>query len=66
MIFTIFFPDGRKERRPVGYGGGLCEKATAPYEKRDVPNAAQKSQTAEALEPPAVREVTESEMEHQG
>ncbi len=36
MILTIFRPDGTKERRPIGYGGGKCHEATRPYEKRDV------------------------------
>lgn len=53
MIFSIFFPDGRKERRPVGYGAGLCHVATRPYEKRDVPGSITKSPTEEAFQEPA-------------
>jgi hypothetical protein len=37
MILTIFRPDGSMERRAIGYAGGACDVATAPYEKYDMP-----------------------------
>ncbi len=61
MIFTIYYPTGKKERIPVGYGGGLCHKATAPYEERDVPGSVVKTPTAEACQEPAVPETAKTE-----
>ena len=52
MILTIFRPDGTVERRPLGYSGGLCEQATAPYERKEVPGVAVKTPTQEAFEEP--------------
>lgn len=52
-VITIFGSKGGKERRPVGYGGGLCDAATAPYEAREIPGQLTKTPTAEACEVPA-------------
>jgi hypothetical protein len=60
MIVTTYKPDGTKERRPIGYGGGLCHEATRPYEKREVPGSVTKTPTAEACQEPAA-EVAEQE-----
>lgn len=56
MIITTYRPDGTKTRQPIGYGGGLCNKATEPYEKREVGTV--KDPTPEALQEPAVRHET--------
>ena len=53
MIITIFHKDGRKERKPLGYGGGLCNEATLPYERYDLPGQVTKVVTGEACLPPA-------------
>lgn len=50
MIITVYGKDGAKERRPIGYAGGTCHVATAPYEKREVPGTVVKTPTAEACE----------------
>ena len=55
MIVTIYKPNGTKERRPMGYGGGLCNKATAPYEAREIFGQTDKDPTPEALQEPAVQ-----------
>lgn len=54
MIITIYSSDGKKERRAVGYGGGLCHTATAPYEVREIPGQMRKQATGEACHPPVV------------
>lgn len=51
MIITVYTPDGRKTRRPIGYGGELCHKATQPYEARELNT--KKVATDEALNAPA-------------
>lgn len=62
MIITTYRPDGTKERRLVGYGGGLCQTASAPYERREAPGTTKKTPTAEAQCDPVVGEkVTESD-----
>jgi hypothetical protein len=63
FIVTTYKADGTKERRPQGYGGGLCHQATAPYEKREVDT--RKSPTDEADQDPVVR-VEERQRERQG
>jgi hypothetical protein len=55
MLITIYKPDGTKERKAVGYAGGACHQATAPYEAREVPGAV-KTPTDEACLAPAVLE----------
>lgn len=62
-IITIYTPDGKKTRTPVGYGGELCHEATKPYEKREV--GTKKTPTPDADDEPAVREVI-SEKARQG
>lgn len=54
MIISFYRKDGTKERRPVGYGGGLCSVATAPYEAREIPGQMRKTPTPEANMEPAV------------
>jgi hypothetical protein len=66
MIITIFHTDGSKERRPLGYGGGLCHAATAPYEKYDVPGTITTTPTNEAYEQPVVSTTGETERLKQG
>lgn len=51
MIVTVYTPDGQKVRRPVGYPGGLCQKATEPYEAREISGQTKKTATPEAYEP---------------
>lgn len=65
FIMTIFRPDGSKQRRPVGYGGGLCHEATKPYEKRDVPGSITVTPTEEAGQEPR-EAVAETEQLRQG
>lgn len=65
MIITIFRSNGTKERKPIGYGGGLCHEATKPYEKRDVPGSMKVTPTDEAYQEPDI-EVTTSEKLKQG
>lgn len=62
MIVTIYHPDGRKTRKPVGYGGGLCNVATAPYEKRDVPGTVTKVRTPEADEEPVATAAVQEQL----
>jgi hypothetical protein len=50
MIITIYKPDGTKERRPIGYTGGTCNTATAPYEALEIPGQLKKVVTAEGCE----------------
>lgn len=52
MIVTFYFPDGRKERKAIGYKGKACDKATAPYEKREAPGTVKKTPTAEGRATP--------------
>lgn len=56
MIVTIYKPDGTKERKAIGYTGGSCNQATAPYEAREAPGATVKTATDEACLAPAVTE----------
>ena len=51
MILTIYKPDGTFERRPIGYTGGTCNQATAPYERRDIRGSTNKQLTSEACLP---------------
>ena len=51
MIVTIYKPDGTIERRPIGYAGGTCNVATAPYERRDVRGSMTKQMTSDACLP---------------
>lgn len=48
MIITTYRPDGTKERKPIGYTGGACNIATAPYERLDVPGSVLKTPTGDA------------------
>lgn len=59
MIVTIYHKDGRKERKPVGYGGGVCHQATAPYEKREIKGQMKLTPTPEAFQEPVVEQVIE-------
>lgn len=61
MIITVYKPDGTKERRPVGYGGGLCNTATLPYERREKGRNT-KTPTDEACLDPVVQETTSEEV----
>jgi hypothetical protein len=63
-IKTTYLPDGTKKREPVGYGGGLCNEATAPYERREL--GGKKTPTAEADQPPAVAETVAGKTKLQG
>ncbi len=60
MIITHYSPDGVKKRETVGYGGGLCHQASAPYEAREA-TAATKTATAEACQAPASQAQTTEE-----
>lgn len=51
MIITKYNADGTKERKAVGYAGGQCHQATAPYEAFEVPGTVKKTPTAEACLP---------------
>lgn len=66
MIVTIFKPNGEKVRRPVGYGGGLCHAATAPYDRYDVPGTIEITPTQEAYQEPAVESTAVEEQLKQG
>jgi len=55
MIVTVYHANGKKERRPIGYGGGLCTVATAPYEVREITGQMKKTLTDEACLEPAVQ-----------
>ena len=55
MIIEIYNPDGTKERKPVGYAGGMCHVATAPYEKREVPGSMRIVPTDEACQQPTAQ-----------
>lgn len=48
MIVTVYGADGTKTRRPIGYAGGQCNKATEPYEAREIPGQRRKTETDEA------------------
>jgi len=60
MIVTVYGADGTKQRKPVGYVGKQCSKATEPYEVREIPGQMRKAPTAEAYipEPVSVEEKT--------
>ena len=51
MIITTYGKDGRKERHALGYKGGACQRATLPYERREVTGTMQKTLTGEACLP---------------
>lgn len=51
MVITTYGADGTKKRQPVGYAGGDCQKATEPYEAREIKGQMKKSPTPEAFEP---------------
>jgi hypothetical protein len=51
MIVTVYTADGKKSRKPVGYAGGLCNKATEPYERNEISGQVHKTPTAEACAP---------------
>lgn len=60
MIVTMYTKDGTKERRPVGYAGGLCNEATKPYEAREIKGQVRKTPTGEAcLDPVPTESVIE-------
>lgn len=52
MIVTIYGKDGTKQRKALGYKGGSCQQATAPYEAREVRGQMKKSPTGEMYESP--------------
>lgn len=59
VIVTIYGKDGTKIRRPVGFLGGQCNRATLPYEAREITGQVKKRETPEALAPepgPAVEQ----------
>lgn len=49
-IKTTYRPDGTMIKEPTGYGGGLCDAATRPYEEAHGGTCA-KTPTPEALQP---------------
>lgn len=49
-IVTVYGADGKKTRRPIGYSGGQCNVATAPYEAREIHGQTKKDATAEFYE----------------
>jgi hypothetical protein len=49
VIVTTYTADGKKVRKPMGYAGGKCNAATAPYEKREIGGQVRKTPTPEAL-----------------
>jgi len=53
MILNFYHRNGKKERRPLGYGGGLCHEATKPYERREIPGQMRNTPTPEAYQEPA-------------
>lgn len=61
-IVTTFTPDGAKVRKPVGYTGGACNRATEPYERFDVPGTRDKVATADACRPEVVKTETETQI----
>lgn len=60
-IVTVYGADGVKTRRPVGYPGGLCQVATAPYEAREIGGQTKKTPTPEAYEPVPESAVVETQ-----
>jgi hypothetical protein len=50
MIVTVYGKDGTKTRKPIGYAGAACAKATEPYEAREIAGQRKKSDTPEAHE----------------
>ena len=56
MVVTEYKPDGTKVRRPIGYKGGQCSKATEPYEAREIQGQTQKAPTPDAYECEPVQE----------
>ena len=51
MIVTTYGKDGTKTRKAVGYAGGQCNVATAPYEQREISGQTKKTPTGEACLP---------------
>lgn len=51
MIITTYTPDGKKIRKPMGYAGGQCSQATAPYEEREIKGQTKKTLTDEGCMP---------------
>lgn len=49
-ILTVYGPDGKKVRKPVGFKGGTCSIATKPYEEREISGQSVKTLTPEAFE----------------
>jgi hypothetical protein len=56
-VITIYHPNGKIERHPVGYSGGKCHEATKPYEKYDIPGTMETKPTDEAYREPVVKQV---------
>lgn len=51
MIVTVYAKVGTKTRKAIGYAGGVCNKATEPYEQNELPGQMRKDPTAEAYAP---------------
>ena len=65
FIKTTYGRDGSVTREPTGFGGTLCNAATAPYDALQRPTSSQP--TAEANEPAYLQQtVKEAERELEG
>lgn len=51
MIITVYGKDGKKTRKAIGYAGGACNLATAPYEAREIQGQTKKTITDEGCLP---------------
>lgn len=51
MLVTIYGADGDKQRKAVGYTGGACNRATQPYEAREIRGTMKKTPTDDACLP---------------
>ncbi len=52
MIVTTYGADGTKVRKPVGYAGKQCNKATEPYEARELGSKKKPTDDMYREEPP--------------
>lgn len=59
MIVTTYTADGKKIRKPMGYAGAQCQRATAPYEEREISGQTKKAPTDEGYLPDPEVEVEE-------
>jgi hypothetical protein len=65
MIITTYNKDGTKLRKPVGYAGQDCQRATEPYERREFSGQVHKVLTDDAArEPASEREFDSEDREH--